>query len=153
GKNLYKVARDLTRDHIDNPAEYHMRRGYSRPGKYHGHNAWSRSSVQRILTDPICKGEYVAYRALTTSESKFDEATNDTQLLYHQTLRPVDHPVRVVIPNAALAIVSAEVWEGAHEQLKANKRRARRNQRHEELYLLRGGCAVCGYCGRVMTAI
>jgi hypothetical protein len=90
---------------------------------------------------------------LTTSENKFDEATNDTRPFYHLTLRPVDHPDRVVILDAAPPIVSAEVWDAAQEQLKANKRQARRNQRYEELYLLRGGYAVCGYCGRVMTAI
>jgi hypothetical protein len=58
-----------------------------------------------------------------------------------------------VIPDAAPALVSVEVWEAVQQKLKDNKRQSKRNQCHGDQYLLRGGFAVCGYCGRVMTAI
>lgn len=53
------------------------------------------------------------------------------------------------IPVNITPIVTRETWEKAQQQIKENKRLAKRNTQHD--YLLKG-ILVCGHCGRKMVA-
>lgn len=63
-------------------------------------------------------------------------------------------PVRAIaLPEGTIpAIVDPATWEAAHRILGRNQAAAIRNAREPEAVLLRGGYAVCGYCGSFMAA-
>ena len=101
--------------------------------KKSGRAEWSPSTVRRILSNPLYKGEwYWGKTRRTTRNGKTVQARV-----------PSEHWVKVDVP----AIVDATTWEEAQRCLQENKQRAKRNTRRE--YLLRG-MIVC-VCGRRFT--
>lgn len=90
-------------------------------------NKWSYSTIYDILRNPKYKGTYVWARGNhRTSHIKRDDA--------------------VVVKNAIPAIISEELWNKAHAEMK--KKRKMRKSKHK--YLLKG-LIYCGVCGAHMT--
>jgi hypothetical protein len=113
---------------------------------------WTRTMIQRIASNPAYCGRYVAFRTKTTVAHERTEE-GDMRLRNRTRLRATDDPDRAVLPaEVCPAIVSAEVWEQAQEQLMRNKEEAARNNKYPRETLLRGGYAICGYCGARMTS-
>ena len=112
----------------------------------HGRPRWDRATVWAMLRNPAYMGK-AAFGKTEAVERK-------------QLLRPLrnkgaaprrskgahrDKPPEQWISIDVPAIVSAEVFAAAHEQLERNKRLAQRNARGKK-YLLQG-LTVCGVCG------
>ncbi len=153
GMKLQVLARALTDEGIPTPATLLVRRGYIRPERFANKTGdWTKTMVIRILTNPAYAGRYVAYRTITRSGH---ERTPDGQMRIqsHTQMRPEDDSARTVLSSDVCPpIISEDLFERAQSQLAINKQQAIRNQRNPEAYLLRGGFAVCGYCGANMTA-
>lgn len=94
-----------------------------------GHGMWHQSVVQRMLTNPAYAGDGHAWLFSTSSNTR------------HWDLA-IPYPAGTVPP-----IVERHVWQAAQERLRSNKLRSVRNAHEPEAALLRGGFAVCGYCG------
>lgn len=113
-----------------------------------GHNAqgWAQSSVIHILRNPLYKGEawYNRTQAADTRRPRLQTGLKDLRPgnRRSRTLRPPDDWIPVRVP----AIIDADLWQMAQEQLAHNRARATRHNTHHE-YLLRG-LLVCGRCGR-----
>ncbi len=91
---------------------------------------WSHSSVHKILSNSVYKGEW--YYGKVTGQSGVGGA------------RPKRDQVRVEVP----AIIDGEVWDAAKRILEQNSEIASRNRKRD--YLL-SGMVRCG-CGYAMTA-
>jgi DNA invertase Pin-like site-specific DNA recombinase len=153
GHAVRSIARQLNNDGVLPPAEHHARNGYPIPGNYTGHGKWTATTIDRILTNTIYKGEYVAYRTITSAEHRFDPAQGQSRLFVETKKRPVDDPDRIVNYHAAPAIIDPTTWEQAQEALRQHSIESARHATHARTYLLRGGFAVCGYCGRNLSAL
>jgi len=113
-----------------------------------GHNAqgWAQSSVIHILRNPLYKGEawynrtQVADARRPHRQTGFKDRRPGNRR--SRALRPPEDWIPVRVP----AIIDAELWQMAQEQLAQNRARATRHNPHHE-YLLRG-LLVCGRCGR-----
>jgi hypothetical protein len=127
GGSARGLATALTNDGIPIPSEYAAGQLASKP--------WAISTLRVILRNPTYKGQAQAYRfKLIRDEAKIAVP-----------LDPITEPM--ALNGAAVALVSAELWQRANEQLDRNKRESRRNNPNPEDTLLRAGYAVCGYCG------
>jgi site-specific DNA recombinase len=104
---------------------------------------WGHSSVTCIMRNPLYKGEPQTLR----QQSVRDPVTQQTRVVR----RPAD---QVVALSAEIAppLVSPELWQRANDQLNAGRIGARRNNPAPELWLLRAGFVLCGYCGGVTSA-
>jgi site-specific DNA recombinase len=65
----------------------------------------------------------------------------------------IDAADALPLPGVAPALVSPELAACVIDRLAVNKQESIRNNRHPEAALLRGGYAVCGYCGGHLQAI
>jgi site-specific DNA recombinase len=107
---------------------------------------WCQSLVIKILRNPLYKGE-AWYNRTQRGDAHRPRLSNGMKSLRpgngrSRAARPRDDWIAVAVP----AIVDAELWRMAQEQLARNRERARRhNTKHD--YLLRG-LLVCGHCGR-----
>lgn len=99
---------------------------------------WSYETVRNILRNPAYKGDAYGFglkRSTKGAGQRFDPAR------------------AIALPEGTIpAIVDPATWEAAQRILARNQAAAIRNAREPEAALLRGGYAVCGYCGSVMTA-
>ena len=107
---------------------------------------WAQSSVIRILSNPIYKGEawYNRSQVADARRPRLQTGLKDLRPGNRRSrmLRPQEDWIPVRVP----AIIDPELWQLAQEQLAHNRARAtRHNTQHE--YLLRG-LLVCGHCGR-----
>jgi DNA invertase Pin-like site-specific DNA recombinase len=153
GHAVRAIARQLNDEGVLPPAEHHARNGYPIPGRYTGHGKWTATTIYRILTNTIYKGEYVAYRTITSAEHRFDPEQGQSRLYVETKKRPLDDPDRIVNHHAAPAIVNPAIWEQAQEALRQHSVESARHATHARNYLLRGGFAVCGHCGRNLSAL
>ena len=116
-----------------------------RPTRGPNAQGWAQSSVIHILRNPIYKGEAWYNRTQVTDVRRPRLQTSLKDLRpgnrRGRTLRPQEDWIPVQVP----AVITAELWQMAQEQLAVNRARAPRNTQHE--YLLRG-LLVCGHCGR-----
>jgi site-specific DNA recombinase len=153
GMKIKTLARVLTAERIPMPATLLIQRGFVSPDRFAKMTGdWTKTMILRIVTNPAYAGRYVAFRTITKSGH---ERAPDGQMRIqsHTRMRPTDDPSRTVLPHDICpAIVTDELFERVQTQLATNKQQAIRNQRNPEAYLLRGGFAVCGYCGANMTA-
>lgn len=107
---------------------------------------WCQSTVIKILRNPLYKGE-AWYNRTQRADVRRPRMTSGMKDVRPgngrgRGLRPQDDWIPVTVP----AIIDAELWRMAQEQLAHNRDRARRhNTKHN--YLLRG-LLVCGCCGR-----
>ena len=109
---------------------------------------WVQSSVIRILSNPMYKGEgwYNRRRPVDKTHPRMATGLKDLRPgnRASRALRPAEEWIPVKVP----AIIDAEFWGLAQEQLVRNRERSRRNNtRHS--YLL-STLLVCGWCGRRM---
>lgn len=65
-----------------------------------------------------------------------------------QVLRPTEE--QTVVSDVAPVLISPEVVDAVRAWLAVNKRLSTRNNQNPEAALLRGGYALCGYCGGTM---
>jgi site-specific DNA recombinase len=107
---------------------------------------WCQSTVIKILRNPLYKGEawYNRTQRGDVRRPRMASGMKDVRPGNGRgrILRPHDDWIPVAVP----ALVDADLWRMAQEQLARNRERARRhNTKHD--YLLRG-LLVCGHCGR-----
>lgn len=99
---------------------------------------WHVSTVRSMILNPLYAGHATAFRwSVTHRRGRRNQRER----------APED---RVPLPGAAPALVSPELAATARDRLSRNKREATRNNRNPEAALLRGGYALCGYCGKAM---
>lgn len=103
---------------------------------------WSGSVVQRILSNPIYKGQYTALQRRWERPSRGQP----------YRCRPSTDDEVLVLPNVAPALVREEEFDAVQSRFAINKQHAIRNNPHPERYLLRAGLVRCGYCGYAMGA-
>lgn len=95
---------------------------------------WYKRTIGRILTNEVYTGTF-NYR-------KYKRPFNNlTSIVEQSRLRPKDEWVPISTP----AIISADMFEAAKQQLTRNREFARRNKRREYLYSKLLYCSVCGY--------
>jgi site-specific DNA recombinase len=153
GVRLKSLARTLSEEGIPTPATLLVRRGYVSPDRFvNSTGDWTKTMLVRIVTNPAYAGRYIAYRTITKSGHE-RTAEGQMRIQSHTRTRPEDDPARTVLPpDICPPIITEKLFEQVQAQLVINKQEAMRNQRNPEAYLLRGGFAVCGYCGANMTA-
>lgn len=107
-----------------------------------GKQFWDKSTVYRVLTDPIYMGEATALKY----ESKGSNGAEKHRI------KPVEE--RMAMKDIAVpAIVTRDVWLLAQDILKINKVDSLRNNTNKSANdLLRCGFVKCGYCKRTMSA-
>ncbi|WP_378952013.1 recombinase family protein [Pelosinus sp. sgz500959] len=93
-------------------------------------------TVSRILTKKMYYGQHTLF---TQSSRKISQNTREIK----------NNPQELWIPIEIPAIVTRQMWEAAQEQMKLNKKLAKRNTKRD--YLLRG-ILYCTLCGRSMIA-
>lgn len=124
GTTIRQIAASLTAENIPPPVPTS--------------NRWHFTTIRNILLNPSYKGEAYGWgfrRASPGGSQTFDPARG------------------IAMPEGTIpAIIDPATWNHAQDRLALNKQRARRNAKHPESALLRGGFAKCGYCGWSMTA-
>lgn len=130
GYTLYRAAVELNEAGISAP----------RGGR------WSEHTVHRLLTNSAYEGITYAfrYKAIEARRPKKEERryTKTTHIFR-------DKSEWIEVPNASPAIVSAELFEAAQEQLRLNRGKFPRTRKHQ--YLLTNGRLRCGVCGLAMV--
>jgi len=102
-----------------------------------GGDQWMRAVVQRLLRNPAYKGEAWMNRYQTTTARGRRK----------QTARPEAEWVR--LPDGVIPpLVDIDTWDAAQARAERNAVESARHNSSPESYLLRGGYAVCGHCGR-----
>lgn len=126
GGSARAVAQRLTGDGIPTPT---------------GRDRWIGSTIIGILKHPTYTGNATAmrWRKEKVKGRGYVCGTRDA----------ADH---IALPDAAPALVSPEIAAQALRQLGRNKQQAVRRNANPEAFLLRGGIAKCGYCGKGLGA-
>ena len=125
GTSAQAVATRLTAEGVPTPA---------------GAPSWSRQTVAKIVRHPVYTGEARAFRWQWTTERGTRHGA------------PTTEADQTVLAGVAPALVSPDIAVAAADRLTRNKYETVRNNRDPEAPLLRGGYAICGYCGHPMTA-
>jgi len=127
GKSLREIARQLTAERLPVPSGQAL--------------AWRQTTIAKLLHHPGYSGVAYAYRYVNAKENGQKR----------QTVRAADDWVE--LPEGTIpAIVDRDGWNEAQRVLTRNKEHAGKQIRAPERYLLRGGVAICGYCGWPMHA-
>jgi site-specific DNA recombinase len=135
GASLRSIAATLTAERVPTPT------GRS--------PVWDRSTLLKILHNPIYKGEA---RALRTRMVPVDPTVRDK---YKHSTREVPRPdhEQVSLPeDYAPAFVTPEVWARVAERLRRNQELSPRNNRQPTASILRG-LVRCGHCGYRMSFV
>lgn len=115
------------------------------PTRGSNRQGWAQSTVIHILRNPVYKGEawYNQTQVADAWRPRLQTGLKDLRPgnRRSRTRRPQEEWIPVQVP----ALIDAELWRMAQEQLASNRARAARNTQHE--YLLRG-LLICGHCGR-----
>lgn len=130
GTPAHGVARALTAEGIPTPT---------------GRDYWHVTTIANLLRHPVYTGQHVAMRWK-------EERRRDRHGRIIDTIVERPRSEWLALPGVAEPIVSQELAQQAEAQLRANKQHAIRNNRNPEAFLLRGGHAVCGYCGHTLQA-
>ena len=124
GSPIRAIARRLNADGVKTP---------------HRAAAWSHTVVYGILKNPRYAGDAAAWAWRATGASK--------------TIR-FDAANAIALPEGTIPpLVDRATFDAVQRRLVKNKAAATRNARNPESALLRGGYAVCGYCGRNMRVV
>jgi site-specific DNA recombinase len=144
GKGLYAIAERLTRDGVPSPSAYDRARNPHRTT-----NAWSKSAVRAILSNPRYTGVGVWGR------QRRDEVLVDVEDVaagHRSLMRWNDEDRWIRSPQTAHEpLISTELFEAAQVRRAANARPGaeRKGRRTSHAYLLRG-LLRCGLCDRRM---
>src|SRR5689334_2200972 len=118
------------------------------PTRRGGGRGWAQSTVIRILSNSSYKGQgwYNRRRAADRVQPRGETGFKDLRPgdRGSQAFRPAEEWIPVPVP----AIIDAELWRLAQEQLARNRERATRNNTRRR-YLL-SALLICGRCGRRM---
>lgn len=120
-----RIARILTEEQTPTPT---------------GLTVWRMGTVYNILVHPYYGGRPTGWRH--TEERRPD----GTHL---HIKRQVEDQI-TLSTDLVPPLVPTSTWDYVQEQLARNKLQAARSNKHPESALLRGGMAVCGYCGRTL---
>lgn len=140
GLSAYAVARRLHESGI--PTRGDRRRAEDRrTRKESGVAVWHPSTVTKMIRQPAYKGEWIFGTTKRTKRRNMIKPDGDRYKTTHFNVKTDESEwIRVPVP----AIVDAETWQRAQEQLATNKRFAKPPQRK---YLLRS-MIFCGACGK-----
>lgn len=127
GGSLHKTARSLNAMGIP-----------SAKGKH-----WLPETLKRIVSNPILCGEVYANRYKQVARRK---SKNGKQVSV-EVMCPREEWVR--LPDAP-AVISKETFDRIQSQIRSNKAESTRNNKQENVGLLRAGYISCGVCGNVM---
>lgn len=133
----YAIQQRLTAQHVPT-------RGTNTQG-------WAQSSVIRILSNPIYTGKAWYNRSQVADAWRPPMQTRLKDLRPGNRRSRTRRPSTDWIPVHVPAVVDADLWQMAQEQLAANRTRATRNNTKHH-YLLRG-LLVCGHCGRRLVGL
>jgi site-specific DNA recombinase len=143
---VQQMYRWLVEEQISSHAIQHRLMDGQVPTRAVNGQGWCQSSVIKILRNPLYKGEAWYNR------TQRGDARRPRMASGMKDVRPGNGRSRVARPQAdwiavaVPAIVNADLWRMAQEQLARNRERAQRNNTKHH-YLLRG-LLVCGHCGR-----
>jgi DNA invertase Pin-like site-specific DNA recombinase len=146
GATAGAVARGLTADGIPTPSQARSQAGSEKSKPIA--TEWGRNSLHKMLTNPYYAGAAVAYRWQAVTHKKRSEQTG--RVVTKRSQRKREEPGVPLPAENVPALVSAEEWQAVQAQLARNKIEAANNTRYPASQLLRGGVAVCAYCGRRM---
>jgi site-specific DNA recombinase len=127
GWSLRRIASDLQEKGIVSPT---------------GRARWSQETVRTILNHPGYTGKAVA------------NTTQSTKRRGKSTWKTIPRPEsdHIPLPEGTIpALIPPAVWGAVQDRLKRNQAESRRNSKHPEHFLLRGGIVRCGYCGRAVA--
>ena len=110
-----------------------------------GNSQWVTATITQMVRNPIYSGDARAGRYCR-------ERVKGHGSKGWRYTRP-DAATTLPLPGVAPALVSPELAACVVSRLAVNKQESLRNNRHPEAALLRGGYAVCGYCGGNLQAI
>jgi site-specific DNA recombinase len=110
-----------------------------------GNPRWVTATITQMVRNPIYTGDARAGRFRRERVKG-----HGSKGWRHTRLDAAD---ALPLPGVAPALVSPELAACAVDRLAVNKQESIRNNRHPEAALLRGGYAVCGYCGGHLQAI
>jgi DNA invertase Pin-like site-specific DNA recombinase len=125
--SLYSVVEMLNREGIPSP---------------YGRSQWRRSSVRRVLTNPIYSGDLAWGR---TMSGKYFTRVGEDIVARKPGQRPTKN-VPIVRRDAVPAIVDRDLFERAQELLRKRKKATRRPAAARPL----SGLITCGCCGSPM---
>lgn len=127
GQSIRCIANTLTDEGIPTPT---------------GKGAWSHATVRVILHHRAYIGEVTAHR-FGTARVKGKSV---------KVQRPESE--HIALPQGvAPPLIDRDTFSRVQARLERNKAEAPRNNQHPEQFLLRGGFARCGYCGRALTTL
>lgn len=106
-----------------------------------GKQQWSVWTIGQIIRHPVYTGQTRAFRCHWAKGKNGKRVRHDI---------PVDE--QIVIDAAVPALVTKELADAASLRLARGKSESVRNNHDPEAALLRAGFALCGYCGRAMSA-
>jgi site-specific DNA recombinase len=151
GKTFRQVAQSLNQDEIPTVSQILQRRGIL-PRNRNAALYWRVSSLFKIVSHPAYMGQHSAFRIQKVHRRDRDEVTGTVKRVKQDVERSLDDGVRLTLPESACPpLVTPEFWYAARASRKRNQLQSKRNNRHPEESLLRGGFVVCGYCGRPMN--
>ena len=113
----------------------------------HSGGYWRSSNLAKLLRNPIYKGEPHAYRYRGRHDQRVARERRGQRIegSTENTVLP-----GIPLKGGAPAIVSADIWQSAINVIDGNQKRATRSTKNLDESLLRGGFAICGYCGHFM---
>jgi DNA invertase Pin-like site-specific DNA recombinase len=151
GVPIRQIVRELEQDGVPTPFQVLERRGQL-PKNRTASAEWHRATIQRMLRHPAYWGLHSANRYQHTATKVRPADTGITRKVRRTRERDVDDPTRVALPNAAPALISAELAARVNARLIQNKL-DNPGRNVDPLSTLWRGLAVCGHCGRrMMTA-
>ena len=105
-----------------------------------GKRIWRHGTVRRLISNPVYKGEFIAFRMQAAKVAKLSKDGMSTRITEKRTERPPEEWISISVPP----IVDEAVWELANRMLEKNKATSSRNGKHP--FLLTGliRCAECG---------
>jgi site-specific DNA recombinase len=136
-RSSYAIQQRLTAQHVPT-------RGTNTQG-------WAQSRVIRILSHPIDTGTAGYNRSQVADARRPRLQTSLKELRPGHRRSRTRRPSTAWIPVPVPAVVEADLWPMAQEQLAANRTRATRHNTKPH-YLLRG-LRVCGHCGRRLVGL
>jgi DNA invertase Pin-like site-specific DNA recombinase len=151
GMTIRGVTVKLEKDGVPTPMQTNASRGRLPKNKPMS-SIWRISTLHRILSNPAYCGRHSAWRRQNLETTTIDPATGIEVDRVQRVERPEDHEDRVWFGHDVCPpLVSEADFQTVQALLARNKQNAPRNLRDPEAGLLRGGIAVCGYCGRNMS--
>lgn len=137
GQSLRSIAIGLDADGIPTPTQH--------AGRAKASTRWPWGSVQNILRDEMYTGRAVALR-------HHNEWIRNDEGRKRSVPKLNDASATVALPEGTVpALIDEETFAVAQERLATNRQMSVRNNPNPEATLLRGGFAVCGYCGHPLV--